>query len=170
MNLNDFKIKILPTKNKLFRAAFRIVGNTAEAEDVVQEVFIKIWNKRGELRNIENLEAFCMRMTKNLAIDKTRSKHKRTQNLGEGLDFVTRSANPHQKVESNDTIGQVRQLMKQLPDKQRMVMQLRDIEEMTYDEIGDALEIPMNQVKVNLFRARKKIREVLLNNKEYGLR
>ena len=154
----------------LLQIVQQYVPTNEDAEEVLQDVFIKIWNKRGELRGIENLEAFSMRMTKNLAIDKTRSKHKRTQSLGEGLDFVTRAANPHQKMESSDTIGQIRQLMNQLPDKQRMVMQLRDIEEMTYDEIGDALDIPMNQVKVNLFRARKKIRELLLNKKEYGLR
>ena len=170
MNLQEFKIKVLPTKNRLYRAALRIVNDASEAEDVVQEVFIKIWKKRGELRGIENLDAFCMRMTKNLAIDKTRSKHKRTQSLGQGMDFSARTANPHQMVETQDTISKIQRLMHQLPEKQRLVMQLRDIEEMAYDEIAKALEIPMNQVKVNLFRARKKIRELLLNKKEYGLR
>lgn len=169
MNLQDFKIKILPTKNKLYRVALRIVRDAAEAEDVVQEVFIKVWKKRGELRNVENLDAFCMRMTKNLAIDKTRSKHKRTESLGQGMDFSARAANPHQLVERQDTISKVERLMEELPEKQRLVMQLRDIEEMTYEEIAKALNIPVNQVKVNLFRARKKIRELLLNRKEYGL-
>ena len=63
MNLQDFKIQILPTKNRLYRVALRITGNPAEAEDVVQEVFIKIWNKRAEISNIQNVQAFCMRMT-----------------------------------------------------------------------------------------------------------
>ena len=169
MNLQDFKIQILPTKNRLYRVALRITGNPAEAEDVVQEVFIKIWNKRAEISNIQNVQAFCMRMTRNLAIDKTRSKHRRVEGLGGGLDFKTPVANPHQRAEMTDTVSRIRSLMETLPDKQRLVMQLRDIEGMTYDEISKAVNIPMNQVKVNLFRARKKIREALIDTDQYGL-
>lgn len=169
MNLQDFKIQVLPTKHRLYRLALRITNHPAEAEDVVQEVFIKIWNKRAELTEVQNIEAFCMRMTRNLAIDKTRSKHRRTQSIGEGLDFRTPVANPHQKAEMSDAVQRVRLLMKDLPDKQRVVMQLRDIEGMTYEEISKALNIPMNQVKVNLFRARKRIRQGMLNTEQYGL-
>lgn len=149
--------------------ALRIVGNAAEAEDVVQEVFIKIWKRRADFAKVENIDAFCMRMTKNLAIDKTRSKHKRTQELGQGMDFKSHAANPHQQAEMNDTIGRIKALVNQLPEKQRLVMQLRDIEDMSYMEISKALDMPMNQVKVNLFRARKKIRELLINKQLHGL-
>lgn len=149
--------------------ALRILPDAAEAEDVVQEVFIKIWNKRHQLQAIENWEAFGMRMTRNLAIDKSRSKHKRNQELGEGLDFTTSQPNPHEYAEARDTISKVRQLMQKLPEKQRLVMELRDIEEMAYDEIAKTLNIPMAQVKVNLFRARKKIKKLLLNQTNYGL-
>lgn len=169
MDIQDFKIQILPTKHRLFRLALRIVGNPAEAEDVVQEVFIKIWDRRADFSDIQNVEAFCMRMTKNLAIDKTRSKHKRTQSLGQGLDFENHSANPHQSAEMSDTLARIERLMGSLPDKQRLTMQLRDIEGMTYDEIAKALDIPLNQVKVNLFRARKRIKEALINTDQYGL-
>lgn len=169
MDIQDFKIQILPTKHRLFRLALRIVGNPAEAEDVVQEVFIKIWDRRADFSDIQNVEAFCMRMTKNLAIDKTRSKHKRTQSLGQGLDFENHSANPHQSAEMSDTLARIERLMGSLPDKQRLTMQLRDIEGMTYDEIAKALDIPLNQVKVNLFRARKQIKEALINTDQYGL-
>ncbi len=169
MNLIDFKNKVLPNKNKLFRVALRIVGDAAEAEDVVQEVFIKIWKRRADFSNIKNIDAFCMQMTKNLAIDKTRSKHKRTQELGLGVDFATHSANPHQQTETNDTISRIKRLVEQLPEKQQLVMQLRDIEDLSYIEISKALDMPMNQVKVNLFRARKKIRELLINREFDGL-
>ena len=85
------------------------------------------------------------------------------------MDFKNPVANPHQRAEMTDTISRIRSLMKTLPDKQRVVMQLRDIEGMTYDEISKAVNIPLNQVKVNLFRARKKIREALINTDQYGL-
>jgi RNA polymerase sigma factor (sigma-70 family) len=169
MNLQDFKIQILPMKHQLYRVALRITGDPTEAEDVVQEVFIKVWDKRAQIPNIQNVQAFCMSMTKNLAIDKTRSKHRRAESLGEGLDFKTPVANPHQRAEMTDTMYRIEALMKTLPDKQKMVMRLRDIEGMAYEEIALAVDIPINQVKVNLFRARQKIREALINTDQYGL-
>ena len=75
MDIKQFKSEIIPYKNKLYRFAYRIVGNGAEAEDVVQEVMIKLWNQRGKLHQYNSIEAWCIQMTKNLSIDKTRSKH-----------------------------------------------------------------------------------------------
>ena len=168
MSLIEFKNRILPNKDKLYRFAFRIVGDGAEAEDVVQEVFIKLWNKRQDWHIYNNIEALCMRMTKNLAIDKLRSKHRRVQALDSTLEITETSATPHQIAESQDTIAYIQRMMAELPEKQRLVMQLRDIEGMTYKEVADALDIPMAQVKVYLFRARKQIRQQLTNSESYG--
>jgi len=169
MSLEVFKKQVFPIKDKLYRFALRIVGNGAEAEDVVQEVFIKLWSKNQDLDQLNNVEAWCMKMTKNLSIDKLRSKHQRVGAFQEGFDIKDGVANPYQITAQNDTIEQVRQLMQSLPEKQRMTMQLRDIEGMTYEEITVALDISLNQVKVNLFRARQQIRKALLNNQQYGL-
>ena len=110
-----------------------------------------------------------MKMTKNLSIDKLRSKHQKVGFFNEGFDIADRMANPHQLTEEKDTISQIQLIMQRLPEKQRMTMQLRDIEGMTYEEITKILDITLNQVKVNLFRARKFIRQELLNNQTYGL-
>ncbi len=169
MSLKDFKHKILPIKDQLYRFSLRIVGNVAEAEDVVQEVFIKLWNGRGEWEKYNNIEAWSMRLTKNLSIDKLRSKHNKVGILPEGFDLTSTAATPHRQTELNDTVNKVHQLMKSLPEKQRLVMQLRDIEEKSYQEIAEIMDIPINQVKVNLFRARKQIREQLINTESYGL-
>lgn len=170
MSLEDFTQLILPIKNKLFRFSLRIVGNEPEAEDVVQEVFIKAWNKRSDLPNYSNVEAWCMTLTKNLSIDKLRSKHRRADPIKEGFDVQSgENDNPFRQASYNDTLERVRRLMDKLPEKQRMVMQLRDIEGHTYQEIADALEISLQQVKVNLFRARQEIRTQLLNSEKYGL-
>jgi RNA polymerase sigma factor (sigma-70 family) len=150
-------------KNKLYRFALRITGDNAEAEDVVQEVFIKAWQRLNDLPNIQNAEAWCMTVTKNLALDKLRSKHRRTKEIGEILQLTDCNSTPYETVAGNDIIQKIRQWMKDLPEKQQLVMHLRDIEDKTYDEIAAILEMPMPQVKVNLHRARTTIRERILN-------
>ncbi len=169
MIIEDYKKLILPIKDKLFRFSLRIVGNPAEAEDVVQEVFIKVWNKRSEVESYKNIEAWCMTLTKNLSIDKLRSKHRRVNALSDTYNMPSESASPYQVTATNDTLGRIQKMMDALPEKQRMVMQLRDIEGMSYKEIAEILSITLDQVKINLFRARKSIRAQLLNSESYGL-
>lgn len=162
MNIKEFQNTILPIKNTLYRLAKRVVGETAEAEDVVQEVLVKIWNQRTQMSEIVNVEAWCMRLTKNLSIDKLRSKHRRTEAFQPEFDQVDDQQNPYQFVETNDTMQHIENMMNALPEKQKMVMHLRDIEGLAYQEIAETLEIPINQVKVYLFRARKQMRERIL--------
>jgi RNA polymerase sigma-70 factor (family 1) len=161
MNHHEFKSTIQPIKNRLFRFALGIVGQVAEAEDVVQEVFIKLWNNRQQMAGIANIEAWCVTATKNLSIDKLRSKHQRLQPMAAGFDFHDQSATPYEAVVTEDVFDRVRSLMSRLPEKQRDIMQLRDIEGMSYQEIATVLNVPMDQVKVYLFRARKAVREGL---------
>ena len=159
MNHHDFKTKILPIKNRLFRFALGIVGQAAEAEDVVQEVFIKLWNNRQQMASINNVEAWCITATKNLSIDKLRSKHQRMVPMAASFDLHDNSATPYEETVTHDVFDHVKNLMSRLPDKQRDIMQLRDIEGLSYQEIAEALNVPMDQVKVYLFRARKAVRE-----------
>ncbi len=169
MTMKDFTRQITPIKNRLFRFAMRMMDNAAEAEDVVQEVLIKLWNGRGELKGVKNLEAWSIRLTRNLSVDKMRSKHAKTASLNEEFDAVSEAQNPAQFTESKDTIEQIHQLIQALPEKQRLVLQLRDIEELSYKEIMEILDLSMNQVKVNLFRGRQSLKAAILKTVDYGL-
>ncbi|GAB4250150.1 MAG: RNA polymerase sigma factor [Saprospiraceae bacterium] len=162
MNPQTFLTNIQPLKNKLFRFASRMLGSVEEAEDVVQEVFIKLWKNKDYLDQINNLDAWCMTATRNLSIDKLRSKHQKVQPLHPGMDREDKAPTPYHTTANNDMVEHVRRFMEQLPEKQRQIMHLRDIEEYTYQEIADALDISLEQVKVYLFRARKAVREQLL--------
>jgi RNA polymerase sigma factor (sigma-70 family) len=159
MNIEQLTYQI---KDKLYRFSLRITGNAPEAQDVVQEVFIKVWEKRDEMTNIKNPEAWCMTLTKNLSLDKLRLKHNRSKCLEEAHTLSDSKPTPYAETETNDMVEIIRNLMNQLPEKQKMVMHLRDIEGLSYEEIGDSLDMPMAQVKVNLFRARNFIREKIV--------
>ncbi|MEO1514953.1 MAG: sigma-70 family RNA polymerase sigma factor [Bacteroidota bacterium] len=169
MSWKDFQTQALTYKNKMYRFALRFVGNPAEAEDIVQEVFIKLWNQKDRLGSYNNLEAWCMKLTRNLSIDKLRSKHRRVEDIEGARQMASGGADPHRKAEVSDLLQRVREIMQTLPENQRIVLQLRDIEEMTYQEISDATELSLAQVKVNLFRARQHIRTQMANMESYGL-
>lgn len=172
MSLEAFKSRVLPVKNKLFRFATRLLGDADEAQDLVQDVLIKVWDRHEEMDRLENMEAWCMRITRNMAFDRLKSaKRKRTEMLSQDMEISQgEGETPYQDLETRDTLEQIGGLMDTLPDKQRQVMELRDVEGFSYKEISDILEIDINQVKVSLFRARKQIREQLMNMNAYGLR
>ena len=170
MNLEAFQTRVLPSKNKLFRFAFRMLGSSEEAKDVVQEVMIKVWNGREQMAEIQNMEAWCMRITKNLSLDKLRTQQRRATDLiDEGFEVRQEGLSPHEKTELNESMQKINQMIAALPEKQRQVIHLRDIEGYSYNEICEMLELDMSQVKVSLFRARNAVREKLVKMNAYGL-
>lgn len=170
MNAEAFENLVLPAKNKLFRFALRFLGNEEEAKDIIQEVFIKVWNGREQMAEVQNWEAWCMRITRNLSLDRIRSlNRKQTQPIEESFDLRHEALTPHESTEAREGMERINELIAGLPAKQRQVMHLRDVEGYSYNEICDILEIDLNQVKVNLFRARNAVRERLIKINAYGL-
>lgn len=170
MNFEMFESRVLPVKNKLFRFAFRLLGSSEEAKDVVQEVFIRVWNGRDQIATIDNMEAWCMRITRNLSLDKIRARQRKaTDPIEENFDIQQDTQTPHEAAENSENMQRISLLIASLPEKQRQVMHLRDIEGYSYNEICDILELDMNQVKVNLFRARNAVREKFVKINAYGL-
>lgn len=170
MNFEMFEDRVLPVKNKLFRFAFRLLGSSEEAKDIVQEVLIRVWNGRDQLASIDNMEAWCMRITRNLSLDKIRARQRKaTDSIEEHFDIQQEARTPYEATENSENMQRISQLIASLPEKQRQVMHLRDIEGYSYNEICEILELDMNQVKVNLFRARNAVREKFIKINAYGL-
>ena len=163
--LND----ILPLKNQLFRLALRITLDRAEAEDVVQEALIKVWSKRNEWQQLDSVEAYCLAVTRNLAIDHSERKGAQAVELTDDMEQPDTTAGPHEQMVHDERMAWINRLMNRLPEKQRLAMQLRDIEGRNYKEIATALGQTEEQVKVNIFRARQKVRQKLLEIENYGL-
>lgn len=164
MTIELFKKDILPVKDKLYRLALRMLTNPAEAQDAVQEVLLKLWQQGETLQKIENVEAWAMRVTKNWCLDKLRSKHRRIEDLDQVPVQMDDAPSPQESMERKEVHQKIRRMIEQLPEKQMMVIQLRDIEGMTYQEIEQTLDMPQNQIKTNLFRARQKLK-VLMTKK-----
>ena len=166
----DFRYDLLPLKNKLFRLALRITLDSAEAEDVTSDTLIKVWNKREELKGVESIEAYCMTVCRNLALD--RHEKKEAQNLSleaNEIDAADNSFTPDEQLERDEKLRKVHELFNQLPERQRTIMQLRDIEEKSYREIASIMGVSEEVVKVTLFRARQAIRKQYDKIENYGL-
>ncbi len=157
----SFQTDVLPLKNVLFRLALRITMNRADAEDVVQETMIRVWNRRDEWEQIESMEAFCLTICRNLSLDKLRRMDNHAETLSASHDPQDNSygANPEEQIVQRDRLMVVRRLIEQLPEKQRCCVQLRDIEGKSYKDIATIMNISEEQVKVNIFRARQTIKE-----------
>lgn len=166
MELEEFKIEVLPFKNKLYRFAKRLLKNTEEAEDVVQEVFIKLWNKRNNLEDYKSIEAFAMIVTKNLCLDKLKSKKNKTVELNSNFT-IKNDSTPYSKMVLSDTIDKVNKIIDKLPEQQKIIIQLRDIEGYDFDEIAEIMKLNLNTIRVNLSRARKKVRDTLVKTYNY---
>jgi RNA polymerase sigma factor (sigma-70 family) len=163
VNPTFFQQHIYPIRHKLFRFALRITGQQQDAEDVVQEVLEKVWRTDSEQSaNIKNWEAWCMTMTRNRSVDKSRaSSSRRPVALENAVELETPAISVVARLELQEAATRIRELMQTLPEKQRLVMHLRDVEELTYEEIAETLQISLDQVKVNLHRARKSIRDAM---------
>lgn len=168
MGKEEFENTVFILKDKLFRFARRIIYNADDAEDVVQELMVSLWNKRTELKNLKNIEAYAMRSVKNMCIDKLKH-YKVRQNK---MDDI-KELNP---LEYNDLSGEekemshlIKQAIESLPEKQKLVIHLRDIEGYSFEEMETVLDMNIVALRVNLSRARKQVKEQILKIVNYGL-
>lgn len=165
----SFRDDVLPLKNKIFRLALRVTLNRAEAEDIVQDVLIRVWNRRDELGDVESIEAYSLTVCRNLALDRAEKKGNSNLALDEAPLPLSSDALPDQQLIQRERLQMVERFFNTLPPSQRMVMQLRDVEGKSYKEIAEITGQSEEQVKVNLFRARRSIRLQIEKIEAYGL-
>ncbi|MDY0779672.1 sigma-70 family RNA polymerase sigma factor [Tenacibaculum sp. IB213877] len=168
MNQSDFLKAVLPFKDKVFRLAKRLLVSTEEAEDATQELYFKLWKNKHKLSDYNNIEAFAMTMTKNYCYDRLKSKQASNLTLVHS-NYKEKETSLDKKVEHNDSVNQVHQLIESLPEQQKIIIQLRDIEQYDFDEICKMVDMKPTAVRVALSRARKTIREELIKKHNYGV-
>jgi len=164
MNAEEFKSIYYPFHPKLYRIAFSLLNNAADSEDILQETYCKLWNKRTELVNILQPEAFCVRLVKNLCLDFLRAPRNRLDNNEpvESLNIMI-GITPENEMESKEKIQQIETLIEQLPEKQRIVIQMRGCGDCSLEEIEAVTGESAVNVRVLLSRARKTLKSMLKN-------
>ena len=167
MTPEEFKIELLPLKNKLFRLAWHLTGQQEEAEDVVQEVYLKVWDMRHQLEKYKSVEGLLVTMTRNRCLDRLRRKKNRMLSLKPEI-FHRSSDDLQRQTEVSDLVQKVKKMMMDLPEQQRTIMHLRDVEGYEFEEIAEIMGRDGNYIRVNLSRARKKIRLEIEKIEKYG--
>ena len=168
MKQTEFLNIVLPFKDKLFRMAKRLLVSTEEAEDATQEILIKLWDKKNKMETYNNVEAFAMTMTKNFCLDRLKSKQAGNLKLVHS-NYTDSSTSLQSELEAKDSISWVERIMAELPEQQKMVLQLRDVEQYEYEEIEKLLDMKPTAIRVALSRARKTVREKLMEKHNYGI-
>ena len=161
MNKAGFNQLMTHLTPKMYRFALSLVRRTDEAEDIVQEVGMKLWERCDELGAVRSVEAYAMSAVRNRCLDHVRSPHNRMDELIEACD-AAHEQTPYKSVEQADMAAFVRRLINRLPEQQQAVIRLRDVEGYELEEIAEILGMNDGAVRANLSRARQKIREELL--------
>ena len=169
MNQIEFLQVIAPFKDKVFRLAKRLLVSKEEAEDATQEVLVKLWNKNEILESYSSVEAFAMTMTKNFCLDQLKSKRAGNLQIVHS-NYTDRQASLQQQLEDLDTLAWVEKIINDLPEQQRLIIQMRDIEQYEFADISKILEMNETAIRVALSRARKTIRENITKTHQYGIR
>lgn len=167
MSSKEFLDLVLPIKQKIFRLSKRLLTSTEEAEDATQEILIKAWNKNSELKSYASVEAMMMTMTKNYCLDRLKSKQ--ASNLRIVHTNYTNRENLEKQTEDRNNLSWVEKIVSELPEAQKMIIQLREIEELEFEEIAQIMQMSETNVRVTLSRARKTIKEKMLKISNYGI-
>ena len=160
MQQSQFKNMILIHKDAMYRLALRMLRNEEDAQDIVQDSLIKLWNKRKVLEDIRSYKSFTLTIIRNACIDLIR-KRKPETNHQENLEFRD-GINPEKQLDISDQLKLVKQIINQLNQQQRELIQLRDMEELSYEEISEITDLTINTIRVNISRARKEIRQKMM--------
>ena len=168
MYQSEFLETVVPFKDKVFRLAKRLLVSIEEAEDATQELYFKLWNNKEKLKNYKSVEAFAMTMTKNYCFDRLKSKQASNLKLVHS-NYKEKGTSLDKQVDLNDSVSKIHQIMEDLPEQQKLIVQLRDIEQYEFNEIAEMLNLQPTAIRVSLSRGRKTIREQLLKQHNYGI-
>ena len=165
MTKEEFQKEVIPIGDKMYRMAFRLLGNSESAKDVIQELFVKLWEKRAELSRLSSIEAFACTILKNKCFDKLRMQKPMVD-----IEILKIQGNdPDTLFDHKEGLSEIAKVMLRLPEKQRVIMQMRDIDCCTFEEIAILFDTSENNIRVQLWAARKWVKEELIKIYNYGI-
>ncbi len=167
MKSSEFKLLVMPYSSRLYRMAFRLMNSREEAEDTVQEVYVKLWSMRNDLDKYNSLEALCVRITRNLCLDQLRRRKVNHDAMkAEKLKEESYPETPSENLEKKENAELLHTLISALPEPQRSLVHLRHLEGKEYEEIAEMVNMNVNAIRVSISRARKQMRALV--EKQYS--
>jgi RNA polymerase sigma factor (sigma-70 family) len=168
MDLQAFKQRILPVQGRLFRLASMFLRNREEAEDAMQDVLLRLWTNRQQLDAYHSVEALAVQMTKNLCLDRLKSPARQKMTDDSSLQTIqAETVSPYRQTELADSAVLIKRLMNELPEQQKFILHLRDVEEYSFEEIEQLTGLSVNNIRVILSRARQRLRDSYLKANDY---
>lgn len=164
MTEKEFNHTILPLSKNVYSFALNMIGNPDDSADITQDVMIKLWLSRNELKHVDSPKAWALTITRNLCLDWLK-KQKPTYDEQEVIRNSGCARDTLQQLEAQETAQAVRQIIDTLPDNQREVMILREIEELEFEEIAQITGLTTNHIRVLLSRGRTEVKEKLKGKK-----
>ena len=167
MKSTEFKLLVMPYSSRLYRMAYRLMNSREEAEDIVQEVYVKLWGMRNDLEKYDSIEALCVRITRNLCLDKLRRRKVNHDAMKtEKLKEESYPETPLESLEKKENTDLLHTLIAALPEPQRSLVHLRHLEGKEYEEIAEMVNMNVNAIRVSISRARKQMRALV--EKQYS--
>ncbi len=166
MTAEEFKNKALPYSKKLYPMLFRILKNQEETRDALQDLMVKLWAKKNELENCSNLNSYIYTMAKNLGLDLLKKKRPSVIGINEEHQILN-FTEENQEQDAIEKLEHVRRVIQKLPEKMRTVIEMRDIDGFTFDEIKDITGFETAHIRVILSRARMKVKNEIEKIYEY---
>ena len=159
MSGKEFTQAYLPLRDRMYRVALYILESEQDAEDAVQDLYIKLWNGSDILDNVRNPEAYCITMVRNLCLDRLRRKENKL--VGAMDRDIADDREPADSIIRKEELGRVLKAMENLSEKQRKVLKMRVFDEMSYNDISNETGMSHLTIRVMISQARKKIRRML---------
>lgn len=158
MTEQRFHSEYIALADSLYRVAFYILESEAEAEDAVQELYLKLWEGRSRLDEVQQPKAYCIRMLKNLCLDRIR----RAQHLTfpERLPETDSGRAQDDEIDGRRRLDKVLEAVKSLPERQRQVLLMRTVQGLSYEEISTATGMNYLTLRVLLSQARKRLKSI----------
>lgn len=169
MKQHTFTKLLKPIQDKMYRLALRLLVSKEAAEDATQEVMLKLWRRKDQLHTYENLEAFAMTVTKNHCLDQLKLKQNNNLRIVHS-NYDSGEASLQRQVEVQDDLNWVQKIIEALPEQQKILIQLREVEQYEYREISEMTGMQETAIRVALSRARKRIKEEMVKRHRYGIK
>ncbi|MDH6534431.1 sigma-70 family RNA polymerase sigma factor [Parabacteroides sp. 52] len=165
MEQEQFKKEVLSIREDLLFYAQRLLEDRADAEDIVQEVFLKLWYMRTQLDRYNNVQALSVTITKHLCLNRLKVLGRKLEDMQDG-EVVPDTDSPYQELERKDTLAHVMRIIDRLPDLQQTILRMKHVDGYEVQEIAELTGSSPDAIRMNLSRARRRVKELFFKMQE----